>query len=268
MSRLAKQISIVLIILAVVGIWVAYYMWSHRTLPSCFDSIKNQDEEYVDCGGICTNPCEVKYQKPPKILNSGFIPVGVDKYVLWVSISNENPNWGIGSVSYTFSVFGEGNKSLGEFNGDAYLLPNETKYILEEGIKITSLVTNISVSLGASEFSKFEDSQNPQLAISDKRINLLDGQVKISGFVTNESSFDFNSVKIIGVIKDIDTGKIVAIGATQMMTLLSGEKRLAEIFWPKNLNIDSSQQGLDLTAETNVFDQDNYYQKDLEPPAL
>jgi len=36
------------------------YINFYRVVPTCFDNIKNGDEEGIDCGGACTEVCSFK----------------------------------------------------------------------------------------------------------------------------------------------------------------------------------------------------------------
>lgn len=234
--------------------------WSTRTAPSCFDNFLNQNEEGVDCGGVCEKICENKYQIPPKIIKSGFLQSGFDQYVFWAKIENTNPKLGISNLSYQFKAIGRNGENLGNFEGMIYILPNETKYILYENAKISVQISRLDLLLRDPVFVDFADYRDPRLTVKEKNISFLADQVNIKGYLTNQSNFDFNAVKAIGIILDKSSGDILAAGSTYFYTLLSNETRMVEITWPKTINANSENLELDIIGETNVFDQNNYYQ--------
>ncbi|MBU6415055.1 hypothetical protein KGQ34_02340, partial [Patescibacteria group bacterium] len=59
-----KRQFVILLTVAAVAAGILF-LFARRLIPqpTCFDNKKNQNEEEVDCGGVCA-PCALKHQEP------------------------------------------------------------------------------------------------------------------------------------------------------------------------------------------------------------
>ncbi len=92
--RIRKQITILIIVgifLVLVGTGI-YYAFL-KPAPTCFDGIKNQDEEEIDCGGSICISCEIKTLKEVEVIWVQAIPLNQNLYDLAAKIRNPNPNF-------------------------------------------------------------------------------------------------------------------------------------------------------------------------------
>ena len=55
-----KQIVISLIYVTIFLVIVSWIYYIIRPVPNCFDGKQNQNEEGVDCAGVCAKKCEIK----------------------------------------------------------------------------------------------------------------------------------------------------------------------------------------------------------------
>jgi hypothetical protein len=262
LQRNHKRLIILLIYLAIFSLlgWLIY-SWL-KTAPTCFDGKQNQNEEGLDCGGVCQKQCEKVFKTQDLIVKEkAFVEGGQGKYDVMARISNPNNELGGGEFSYDFKLEDSSGSILAERKGKSFILPVESKYIIETGLDTASAPQNIKVTVGDTKWVEFVGYENPELNIYNKRYDLISSGVGYSeakGLLRNESAFDFDSIKINVVLRD-ETGKPVAFNSTEMNTINSGEQRDFRLLWP--VNFPGSVQGVEMEAEANVFNSENFIKK-------
>jgi len=260
MKRTVKQVIIASTIILIILVFVAILFWSEQVDMTCFDGIQNQKEENIDCGGPCEKSCEPLQQKKINVLDASYVLISGDAYNLIGLISNDNPNYGSGSVEYKFNVFSDSGNLIKTISSYTYILSNQIKYVVLPGVKISQNIGRVEMEIIDSQFELLDAGKEPKLLVSSKDIVMNDDKTKISGIVQNSSSFDYAKVNVVAVLKERDTGKILLAGSTVLNTVLAGEMRMFYIEWPRYLG--SSDYEWSILAETNVFDASNYYRKD------
>lgn len=265
MNRLIKQIVIALIfflILAGIG-YLIYY--SNRTVPSCDDGILNQSEERIDCGGSCV-PCQLIDIEDIEILLVKAIPTQDNFYDLIVQIRNPNQNYGSERVPYKFQIYDLENNLTLEFSGLTFILPNQSKYLIETKVEFSILTPGIEFSLGEVEWKKLKDYQPPQLVVQQKEYRLLGdnqpGFSQVRGVLINRSNFGFEMINIDVLLLD-SSQNILAVNVTEIRTLLAGQERDFFITWPRE--IQGQVVSVEIEAETDIFDSNNYLSPGGEP---
>lgn len=262
--RIRKQITIsiiVILFLALVGVGV-YYTFL-KPGPTCFDNIKNQDEEEIDCGGTICQSCETKTIKNIEVVWVDAIPVSENIYDLVAKIRNPNPNYGAANLAYSFELKNSSGQTIGKKDGSTFILPNSTKYIIEnnfkssEAISLADLKTNNKEEL---KWQKLKDYQSLELFVLDKRFDILNdinfwGQA--SGTVKNSTTFGFDKVSVNVVVFDKNS-KPIGAAKTEMRTLTAGEYRAFSVGWPNQFA--SEVASTEMQAETNLFLDENFMQ--------
>ncbi|MFH0852261.1 MAG: hypothetical protein V1845_01475 [bacterium] len=267
--RTRKQITIAVIfflILAALG--TAVYFVFLKPAPSCFDGIKNQDEDEVDCGGNCETdfdlPCEKKFLKNVEVVWAEVIPVTQNVYDLAASIRNPNPNYGTSNLRYSFVFKGAGGQVLEEHkDGITFILPNATKYVIENNIETKEPVASVElkIEMGDREnWEKIKDYQAISLVVKDRQFDVASGTA--SGTIKNDTDFSFDKVDVNVVLFDSARNPIGALKSV-MRTLTAGEARGFSLRWFYSLNSDILYP--DMQAETNLFSDENYMEIHGEP---
>ena len=252
-------IAIYLVIFFLLG-WLIY-SWL-KPLPNCFDSKQNQNEQGVDCGGVCQKQCEKVYNAQDLIIKEKtFVSAGMETYDVMARISNPNNQLGGSSFSYEFMLKDANGNVLAKKSGNSFILPVESKYIIETGLvsKVSPVAVEISVS--TPKWEEFFGYEKPELNVYNKRYELISSGVGYSeakGILRNESTFDFSTIKINVVLRD-ENGNPVAFNKTEMNTINAGEERDFRLLWP--VNFPGEVQGVETEAEANVFDSQNFIKK-------
>jgi len=257
--RTNKRIVIALIFFLILsGIGFLIYFYSIKPKPTCDDGIKNQNEEDIDCGGVCS-PCELVYIKDIEVLSVKVIPTQNNFYDLVAQIKNPNQNYGSGEVFYKFGLYDSQDRLINEYSGITYILPNQTKYLLKIKAESNSSVKQVKLSFSNVKWEKPEDYQAPQIGIQQKEYRLLDdnepGFAQVRAILVNKTGFDLDKIDIDVLLFDA-SNRLIAININEINTFLAGQERdfLSTWFNPISGQVNS----VEIEVETNIFDPDNY----------
>lgn len=127
--RLFKQIVIASIFFTFVFLIGFIFYLKNKPAPTCFDNIKNQKEEDVDCGGPCI-PCELKYNPPLVIQEEPYFLISdSNKIDIVFKVLNKNNEWGVKYFAYKVKILNEQNQTQTLIKND-FILPLELKTII------------------------------------------------------------------------------------------------------------------------------------------
>ncbi len=255
------------IIISIYGVMVFALIWfivdAFRPAPSCSDGKRNQNEIGIDCGGVC-KPCPVKISAEPLKIDSAYVVDGVDNRVDAVAqITNPNPLFGAHSVQYVFRLKDKDGAIVAERKGSTFILPSETKYVIELGIRGSDNARIVSADFTITDvvWQSFNSYQEPRIVVLNKTYSVVHSDTaysRVTGLIRNESGFDFASIYVNVVLKD-QNGVPVAVHRTRLDTIDSGMEREFSLPWPQRFSGDVAT--VDVDIEANVFDVDNYRRK-------
>ncbi len=246
-----------------------YYSFIYQA-PSCLDNIKNQDEEDIDCGGICPEVCipviniEVSFAQA--------IPLSDGYYDLVAKIRNPNPNYGAPVLFYRFELNDANGQIIARKEGVTFILPNSSKYLIENNFQSPSTVATVSLKvepLNKSNARQLENYEPMELVIKDKRFenfNQPNLAAEASGVVENKTTFGFDKVVVSIVLFD-ENKKAVGAAKSAMGTLIAGENRFFSVRWTDQLPASTGTIIPDMQVETNLFLDSNFIRIYGQPTA-
>jgi len=256
---LAKRLIIICIYLALLFL-IAYVIYGFlKSDETCFDKIKNQNEEDVDCGGKCS-PCGIIKAQSLSVQNSGFVENGRPKeYDAWAIVSNPNNSFGAKSFEYEIKLKGSSGETLAQRNGAGFVLPGDRKYIVESNIFSDVSPREIQLEIKETEWVEFSNYyEKPNLGIVSKnyrQVNSGAGFSEASGLLRNETPYDFNVIKVQVILKDFG-GNVVALNSTEMRTVKSGEEREFKSLWINRFSGEVAN--IEAQAEINIFESEAF----------
>jgi hypothetical protein len=257
-------IFVYILILAFLG-WVIYLRFGPAK-ATCTDKIKNQNEEDVDCGGVC-GACK-------KIEAQDLIPRGVElvdsgtqgQVDVLGQIENPNSSFGSKKFEYQFDFKDASGNVFFSKKGESFILPGEKKYIVENNVPLPQKPEFLKLKILSSEWVEFNSFyETPPMKIINKQYNEKNsGPVfaEAVGILKNESLFDFNLIKIEIILRDADD-KILALNSTEMRTVKSGEEREFKSFWPNKF--PGTVAKMEVQSEVNVFDSQTFVDRYYKP---
>ncbi len=265
-QRALKRTVIILIYLAIFGFfaWLIYFVATYSN-ESCSDKIKNQNEEDVDCGGVCAQ-CKKIVAQDLNVLKASFIENGTqDRVDVLAEIENPNSKFGSKKFEYQFDFEDSEGNILSSRSGESFILPGEKKYIIENNVAIAQL-TNLKLKILTSEWVEFDNVyENPQMKIINKHYDEMNsGSVfgEAVGILKNESPFDFNLIKIKVILRNGED-EILALNSTEMRTVKSGEEREFKALWPNKF--PGAVSKMEVQSEVNIFESDAYAERYYQP---
>ncbi|MBU1136950.1 FxLYD domain-containing protein [Patescibacteria group bacterium] len=257
-KRTLKRIVIALVFLSILAAIVFLVYFLNRPAPTCSDGVKNQSEEDIDCGGPCSS-CELLEIKDIEVLSTKSVSTQNDFYGLMAQVKNPNQNYGSGKVPFTFKIYDSSGDLIIQSSGQTYILPNQTKYIIKPKVDVNRSPGKVEISFGKIEWEKLINYQAPSLPIQQKEYRLLDyresGFSQAKGILVNKSNFDFSRIDLDILLFD-SFGRLIGLNTTEVNILLSGQARDFIATWFDE--IDGQVAVIEIEAETNIFDKDNY----------
>ncbi len=257
-KRATKRIVIALVLVFILAGFAFLIYYLSQPSPTCSDGIQNQGEEDVDCGGPCS-PCALVHIEEIEVLWTKAILAQENFYDLAAQIKNPNQNYGSSQVSYQFELYDSGNTLTGQYGGMTFILPNQTKYLLQIKAESVKPVSKVKLTFGEIDWQKPEDYQSPQLFIQQKEYRLLEsdevGFSQARAVLLNRTNFDFDKVDIDVLLFD-SFHNLLALNTTEIRTVLAGQERDFVVTWFQE--ISGQVSSVEMEAETNIFDPTNY----------
>lgn len=262
-----KRATIIAIFVAVFLLFIILlYLWL-KPAETCSDGKQNQNEIGVDCGGVCVDKCDKIVTQPLVVQESGFVGIGVaDRIDLYSRVTNPNNVFGSNKVQYEFIVKDATGNVVATKKGSNYLLPAESKYIIENNIEVSGTPSTIEFNIMDQAWIEFTDYyERPQLKIVNKQYNQISsgvGFAEAKGLLKNESPFNFNLIDLNVILKD-STGNIIALNSTAMNTVKSGENRDFKTLWFNRF--PGEVMNVEVQAEVNVFESETFIKQYFVP---
>jgi len=200
MERSLKQFIYGVFYLSVFAliIWGGYIFFSPTA--SCFDGVRNQGEEGIDCGGSCLT-CDVMTLSPIKILGRPDVFKGPGNISLLVKIVNPNPDHGA-EFSYSFIIYDESGKVENTFSGSGFINASERKYINENKFFQSTSFNRAVLRISEVEWLKQEKSLKPKLEVKDVSTFIENDKVSVRGLIDNQSLFSGFDVEVVAIFVD------------------------------------------------------------------
>lgn len=266
-TRDKKRIVIMAVYAAIIiGVVFLIYQWQ-KPASNCFDGKQNQNEEGLDCGGLCAKKCPVVAKENLIVRQTGFVESGIaGSYDIYAKVANPNSAVGSDKFSYKFSVKNLAGEVMAEPAGTGFVLPADEKYIIETNVAAKDIPASVELDISDPQWVEANDAyEKPELKVVSKNYNEITSGVGFSeatGLLKNESPFSFNSIDL-RIILENEEGKIMALNSTQMNTVNAGENRDFRVSWPSRFSGAVSQ--MDVQVEVNVFDSEAFLKKYFKP---
>jgi hypothetical protein len=258
-SAIKKRIIISVSFLALFTVcgYIIYYL---MTPPAtCFDKKQNQSEKGIDCGGTCA-PCQAALQAQDMVISEVAVALGGnDSYDVVAKISNPNDTVGSGSFKYVFNVKDSSDNIIATREGTTFILPADSKYVPELGLKMDNNATPVKVDFIISEvkWEKLNDFGKPQIGVFNKNFGPISPDStgsEADGIISNDSGYDLNKIIVVIILRS-EGGDIIGINKTEKNSVRTKERRDFRLTWPYQLS--SPVQSMDVDAQSNMYDPQN-----------
>lgn len=176
-------------------------------------------------------------------------------------LQNKNSRAGTGSYPIIFTVKDNAGGMIGRFTQEAYVLPGGLQYVVALDVPMPAGKTFGNVEVTPPVSIKLtplpDDVRLPEFSVFLRdRTSPSSGIYKLeqqTGIVTNNSTFDWEKVEVIGVALD-GKGAIIGVGKTFVGKLLIGEQREFTLQWPFP---EGQTSRVVVLATTNIYSDAN-----------
>lgn len=183
--------------------------------PSCTDSIQNQNEEGVDCGGLCSYLCTAAEQPPTVLFTQAFTDTSTGRTVVIASIENKNNTAAAKGVPYRVIVYGMGQTLIQSIAGTLDLPPGATQTVFISNILSgKQKVISAFLDIDASAIKWFTMTSDPRI-MPGVANTIQSGSVdtpRIDAVLSNESISTLTNVQVAVLVRDANKDVIAASG--------------------------------------------------------
>jgi Mg-chelatase subunit ChlD len=208
---------------------LSYYVFFYQP-GNCFDSIMNEGETGVDCGGTCVRICALSLT-PPVIEWADSFKIADGQYNAVAYIQNKNAAAGTPELSYTFQLF-DGDTMVAERKGTTVLPPN-SEYPIFEGRIYTNgkNVTNTKLILDPADMWVPASLGREQFQTSNLNLSGVDVKPRLDVKIENTKLTTADNVEVVATLFN-EAGKAVTASQT-FIDALDGRTTKDIVFtWP------------------------------------
>lgn len=208
-------------------------------VPNTEDVCPGFDDREDDDNDGVPNGCE---EQPPNpdvdVLEATIVPTGQDRYDVAVLVENLNQDWGASPLEYTIHLVGANGSLINSSQrAESYLLPGQRKYLTAFNILAVQEPIKAELAVSFTEWLKVQNYEQPAFISQTVEYEEVDEPgvfARLKGKVTNQSTFTFDNVNVVILIKDT-AGDLRAINQSQINTLQPGEDRDFVVTFPQEI---------------------------------
>lgn len=263
LTRDTKRLTIIAVYFLIFFVLGTGGYLAFKPQPSCFDGKQNQNEEDIDCGGICTLACvEEVIGNDLLVREITFIQTGEGKYDIVARIFNPNNDIGAGRFRYALSLKDASGNEVARVGGMNFILPQETKSLLALNLESAALPTKAVIELSDFGWQRLRGYQaKPELNIYSKRyVEQPDPTVfgAVTATLVNDSVYDFRTVELKVILRDAK-GNPLAVNQSQMQTVTVGREQDIRLVFPEPFA--GTVANVEIEAEADIYDSDNFLKR-------
>lgn len=213
-ARTTKQIlygAFFLTFFAATALW--FYAVFVIPTPTCFDNVKNQREEDIDCGGPCLS-CSVK-DLDLIVREKAVVPIeSLSRTTFFAQLENPSVDFWAKKFDYSLRIYNSLGIVIRTFKGSSYVNPGGTReiaYIAEDFDPRDARLFDFEVA--NEEWASIEDYNDSGIRVTRRGIEDQSGKIVVSGSVRNGSSDPISLLKI-GAVFESETGKFADVSTT------------------------------------------------------
>lgn len=231
MSWAARRRFLILLIVGaiIVAILALVSIATFTKTPSCADSVQNQGEAGVDCGGPCAYLCTAGEQ-PPTVLFTKALPNGAGRTDVIALVENKNTGAAAKDVPYRIALYGTDQVRIQEVTGTLDLPQGAAVPVYVPGIasgKQTVAAAFLSIEASAPKW--FTPTVSPSVPlVSNTTLGGTTAAPRIEAVLTNPIATALSNVRAVVMVRDAQ-GEVIAASQT-IVSVLSAQGKASAIF--------------------------------------
>lgn len=230
-----------MIVSAIIGFFalIAVAYWAtHQPVETCFDQIKNQNEQDVDCGGICSLQC-LGTRVTPKVSWSKLFMVRSGVYDVAALVEYPSGDTAIPELNYTANIYGDDGKLLASRSSKTFVNSGDHFLLTALGVETNATATRAEVIIDPS-YKAFRSTSTPvALSVIARDLSSPDERPRLSANVRNDTTTALANIPVQAIISD-GSGP-VAVGETYLDEVPARSVVTARFTWPEALKYQSTE---------------------------
>ncbi len=225
-KRKLTYLSIVIgFLLIVVSIPLVFFF---NKAPTCSDGKMNQDENGVDCGGVCTKLCKADTTLPIVSWQRVFkISKGIYSAVAYVE--NPNLNSTATNVPYSFRAYDKANVLIVERKGTASILPIGVTPVFESGILTGERIpARVTFSFASKPDWIITKKIAPRITILINEKNFEGTLPSLRATITNTTLKNIPHFEVVAILYDENDNAIAS--SKTVVDSIAGEQEVEVVF--------------------------------------
>lgn len=240
MQRLNKQLIYGGTFLAIIIIILGWIYFSYlKPEPSCFDKRQNQNEEGIDCGGVCGNICfPANFRPIEKVGDPSFLIIDKKHISLIAKIQNPNDGFAARNFAYELKIMGDGEEPIKTISGESFIYAGEIKNIIIPNIEISvGDINSIELVISKPAWVKTESFPLPIFKLQNQTPTIVNGSLSIQGNIISQEATVFSEVEVFAIFKNSNRTP-VGVSKTVINNFIPDETRAFSILHPILNSID------------------------------
>ncbi len=187
---------------------------------------------------------------------TAFIPTlgRQNSYDVIAEIKNFDENQGASELSYEMVFLDVLDNEVGRRAGYSYILPLQSRHIVELGVSTKGPIDEIRVTLNPVRIEVLAGPlDNPQevLEMKETGTEIQNGKTRVWANILNTSQYDFSKVDVNFIVYDAN-GHIIGVNYTNLDTVISQTKRSASVLW--DYIVPTKVERITTEANVNLFE--------------
>lgn len=226
--------ALVVVIVLIAAIGIPGFLYFYKP-PSCFDGVKNGDEQGVDCGGSCERLCETDFLAPD-VAWTRFEEVAPNLYNVAAYIINPNVAGEARNVPYHLALYDDRGILITDTTGTVTLPPHRNTLAFQGAIDTGKRVPAKALFefTAPPDWYRQEDTLS-SLTINDKKYNEDESGASLLVTLGNDSVDPIGRLDVYAVLYDKD-GNALGFSKTIVDGISGKGTAVAPFTWPQSFN--------------------------------
>ncbi|MBX4198478.1 hypothetical protein KW782_04055 [Candidatus Parcubacteria bacterium] len=221
----------ILFALFLIGVGIPAFLVYYEK-PTCFDTKRNQDEQGIDCGGVCAKLCR-NIELQPVVRWQQVFPVTEGLYTAVAYINNPNLTAESYNVPYVFTLYDSNNTVVTTRKGKAYIPPGKNFAIVEARITARDRIPVRALFEFDQSFSwQRVQNQMPEVTVKNQLLSDAETAPRISAEIENGTFKTIDTVTVAVLVYDTQ-GNAFAASKTVIDNVPAQSGQQIFFTWPK-----------------------------------
>jgi Mg-chelatase subunit ChlD len=200
---------------------------------NCFDTMANNGEAGVDCGGSCVRICAATVTAPTVLWAKSF-EITTSQYNAVAYIENKNQIAATPVLEYTFEFY-SGTEKIGEKTGTTVLPPSSIYPIFEGRLFFDKEITDTKISLKPVELWVPATLGREQFKTASLDLIAIDTEPRLNVTIENTALTKANGIEVIATLFNT-VGEPITASQTFIDTFEGRSNKNIVFTWPQPLS--------------------------------